>query len=792
MELMHNCAFMVLSGDLAGVYRIVVDAPELGKTIVMRLGDRKEPADVDKLADESPRGARKCSTRKEGNPREKECHRLVGAPLWLDRDKLLVLRDQEMLQEVEIVLDGICYQTPDAELDPHSSDATKKRHERKQILLRKRIEAMAPFLSVDSMRKSLLENRNFSQLVREVTQRSPKKEKGQTSTGRNKKAHQDGPTISRGLVYKCLTLLARYGFHESSLTLRFDRSGAKGVPRPCAPGGRKKPGARTEIQRQAKLAGIEIPPPEQPGMSAAWRDLVLWADSKIPSPKPKWPRRCTLIVNAAFVRKMKEENGAMVAIKPERGTYPNDEQIQHVIEFETPRLIRLRQGTTTGHFNRSLRGLNGKSWQGVSGPGHTWAIDSTVGDIYLRSSIKRAWVIGRPIVYILVDVWSTAVTGFYVCLRGPSWDMAKISLFCAGASPELVADLWGYEFFPTLVPYPTLPAMLMCDRGEYLSRAAKQTGTLLRLNESFAPPYRPDLKGLVEVLHRIAKDEQFEFVPGSIDARIREMERRRFDPQTAIFTVREYVQHLYLHFNHYNLTADRSHRLDVHMIADGAVPSPAGLWRWGHGVGLGHSRKVDNHQLVTDLLPSAAISVTRRGVSFARGVYASSETERDKWTESARNFGADHQRKCHYFPGSTDRIWTPNLAGKGLLNLHLDDHALISGDATFDEVADVLKYSLRSNGARTHEKRMMALDTLAMQKANIDVATQRTSEALAAEADPPPSLTDARNLEALPTSITASAASQAHIPRVTAQDPLFLEMMDSILNSPADGEKASD
>lgn len=794
MELMHNATFRVLSGNLAGVYRIVFDAPDLGKTVVMRLDDPSDEAAPEKQAEERPQKKKpKWDKPDTKNTKAKKSRRLVGAPLWLDREKLLDLDDQHLLQEVEIVLDGVYYQPLDAEPDPDAPDTTKKLFKRKQILLRKRIQAMTPFLSVDRMRTSLLEHRNFSELVREVSTRPAPAKKAQedATSGKPIKTRQDGPTISRGLVYKCLTLLAMNGFHESSLTLRFDRSGAKGVPRPCDPGGRKKPGGLTEIQRQAKIFGVEIPPPEQPGMSSAWRDLVMWADGQIPSPKPKWPRRCTLIVDSAFVRKMKEENGEMVRIKPEQGTYPNEDQIQHVIKFETPRLIRLRQGTTTGHFKRSLRGLQGKNWEGVAGPGHTWAIDSTVGDLYLRSSIKRAWIIGRPIVYILVDVWSTAVVGFYVCLRGPSWDMAKISLFCAGANPELVADLWGYKFFPTLVPYPTLPYVLMCDRGEYLSRAARQTGIELRLHESFAPPYRPDLKGLVEVLHRIAKDEQFEFVPGSIDARIREMERRRFDPQTAVFTIREYVQHLYFHFNHYNLTADRSHRLDVHMLADGAVPSPAGLWRWGHSVGLGYSRKVDNHQLVVDLLPRAGISVNRNGAIFARGTYASIETEREKWTENARNFGADDQRHCHYFPGSTSQIWTPNLAGKGVLNLRLDDHALVSPNATFDEVADIFRYNLRSNASRAHENKMHDLDVLALQQANIDAATQATKEALELETGRTPSMTEARNLEALPSAAAAATAPPSQVSRAFVEDTSFLEMMDSILNTPAELEFAS-
>lgn len=785
MDLIHNSVFQVCSGELAGIYRVVFDYPEQKKTVAMRIDDLRSPLTSD--SDAASPGPRHC--RANSKKGRKTAKPLVGAPLWLDRNELIELAASNELRPTEIVLDGVYALPLNESLPPGAGDNERAGHQRQQEMLKKRLSAMEPFLDLALVRESLLEHGNFSALVAHATKAKEESVRA-TQTGELSPPEKPNLKASRGLVYKCLSLLARYGFHESSLRLRFDRSGAKGVARPCDPGGRKKAGALTERQRQAKLAGLDIPEPEQPGMSSEWRTLVMWADSRIIAPKPKWSRRCELIVELAFVRKLKEEDGKLIRVLPNQGEYPNEKQIKNVIQFETPRLQQLRDKTTKGHFDRAMRGLRGKNWQGVSGPGHTWAIDSTVGDIYLRSSIKRSWIIGRPIVYILVDVWSTAVVGFYVCLRGPSWDMAKVSLFCSASNPELIADLWGYEYLPTLFPTPTLPWVLMCDRGEYLSKAARQTGMALQLNESFAPPYRPDLKGLVEVLHRIAKDEQFEFVPGSIDARMVELERRRFDPHSAVFTVREYVQHLYLHFYKYNLTADRRHRLDSQMLSDGVIPSPAGLWRWGHSVGIGFRRHVDHHQLATDLLPHSTLTVSRSGVEFARGTYSSDETREERWTEFARNFGVGSKRHCYFFPGSTSRIWTPNLSGKGLLELSLDDHSKVAPDATFDEVADVYKHSLQSNASRAHEVTVANLDVMAKQQDNIDQAKKLTAEAIRAESEPAPTMTDARNLES-ETHCPSSPTSLANpTQRPLDRDNEFSAMLDSILNSTAEAEVA--
>jgi putative transposase len=160
-----------------------------------------------------------------------------------------------------------------------------------------------------------------------------------------------------------------------------------------------------------------------------------------------------------------------VLVLPAKGQFPNNRQIRRVVQREKSRIELILEKTTKKHFEMAHRGLSGRNWEGVAGPGHTWAIDSTVGDIYLRSSINRAWIVGRPIVYVIVDIWSTAVLGFYVCLTGPSWNTAKVSLFSAAADPALVGELWGYVPVLALDPAPTLCYSLLCDRGEYCRRA---------------------------------------------------------------------------------------------------------------------------------------------------------------------------------------------------------------------------------------------------------------------------------------------------------------------------------
>jgi hypothetical protein len=738
MELMHNQVISIMAGNEDdGIYRVIIDEPRFNETVIVRIdGD---------VSNNRSRGGRAREVAYDKSTKKRPLP-LVGELIWKDRRDLMRMFEAKQLHAVEIEPEAIYLSDLESERD-------------KQIFA-VRLLAMKDFLDISNLQEQIVASRGLGRLVSASVAESG---------------------LSRAAIYKLFSLLCRHGFTAASLRPRLDRCGAPGVARPCDPGGRKKAGTKTIKQRIAKAAGIDIPP-DQPGMSSEWRDLILAADNIIDEPKPPMPDRIATISNTAFVKKYNDVNGKLVPVNPEFGTYPNQSQIRRMLEQEIPRLDRLRQTTTQRYFTSSMRGLTGKSWEGVPGPGHTWAIDSTIGDIYLRSSVNRAWIIGRPIVYIIVDVWSTAVVGFYVCLTGPSWDMAKVALFSASMSQEFIAGLWGYQPVISLAPAPTLCANLLCDRGEYYSKAAFQTGARLIPIESYTPPYRPDLKGLVEVLHRIKKNKQYFFVPGTVDARRKEFELRGFKPHMSVFTIREYTQYLYILFTNYNLTANREHRLDAHMRAMGVTATPAGLWRWGHDMGVGVQRAISKSELITSLLPSGTASVTRDGVTFAGRLYTSEEVDAQKWTTHARNFGGWNLAASH-FPGSVSRIWVPNKGGSGMLNLELSDCSTADRDLTFDEVADAYVYSRIDRAEKQHSKFMLALQAQRQIEALVGTAKALTDVAVSHYEGPVPTLTESRQLEHL-SGITPQSKETSHLCDLPSDGMrLHLEMMNAFLDA---------
>ncbi len=76
------------------------------------------------------------------------------------------------------------------------------------------------------------------------------------------------------------------------------------------------------------------------------------------------------------------------------------------------RELRREQKARRGErdYNLTRRELLGDSTQMAFGPGSVYQIDATIGDIYLVSSLDRSRIIGRPVVYACVDVFSRMIS----------------------------------------------------------------------------------------------------------------------------------------------------------------------------------------------------------------------------------------------------------------------------------------------------------------------------------------------------------------------------------------------
>lgn len=624
--------------------------------------------------------------------------------------------------------------------------------DKEKVIWKRRQKEMAPFLDHGRLRDSLSASRGIGPLV--------------------KLARQEG--ASRASIYRLWRLLCQHGFEPASLHPRFDLCGAPGKLRPVDES-KRKAGRRT--LRETLGEPITCP---QAGVTEKDRTTILLHYQTLAKVGVTGKHLYERIIERAYVTKYVETEKGRQPVVPPQGTFPNRRQVRHIIEQGVGRLERVLRQTTQGHYLRNLRGLRGRSYDNVAGPGYVYAIDSTIGDVHLRSSINRAWSIGRPIVYVVVDVWSTAIVGFHVCLTGPSWSTAKLALFSTLSDPRLIAELWGIQHLEVLTPAPTAPSMVLSDRGEYLSAGAQETCRQLLGEFAFNPAYRPDLKGLVEVVHRIAKDEQYRFLPGAIDARRRELELKPSAKESAL-TLREYVQFLHGTFAHYNLFADRSHRMTSEMIAAGVEPTPAGLWRFGHEVGCGYRMDISQDRLITTLTQRGTVVSRRDGLFMESLEYEGDLAITQQWSGLARNFGVT-EHVAYHFPGATSRIWVPESNG-GLHQFNLKANARVAPDVSLDEWRDALMYEKTKNDDRQY-KRLVA--ALAQMDANAQLrkrAVALTKDAEAAYEGLKPNFREARVLENLLTTGQSDTANSVLVASDAEDNVDYESLMDEVFAS---------
>jgi putative transposase len=626
---------------------------------------------------------------------------------------------------------------------------------REKALWESRQRLMAPFLDHGRIAQALEKTWRIGSLVR---------------------AALESGEGNRATVYRLWRLLCQHGFDASSLNPRFERCGAPGVLRPHREG-MKKIGRKTTRERLQE----PDPSPQRP-VTELDRTKILHYAKAFSKPGMPLSELYVKIINTVYVTEYERTADGLRGIPPAQGTFPNLRQVRHIIESGVDRLERKLRKTTQGHFERNHRGLRGKSYDGVPGPGHAYAIDATIGDIYLRSAVNPAWIIGRPIVYMVVDVWSTAIVGFYVCLFGPSWRAAKLALFSAFCDPKLLAELWGFEFVEVLNPAPTVPFHIWTDRGEYLSTGARETCQELAINFAINPPYRPDMKGLVEVLHRITRDKPYPFLPGAINARRKELELRT-DAVSSVFTLREYVQYLHSTFVQYNLFSQRENRLSAEMIGAGVQPTPAGLWRFGHEVGVGYRKAMPQDRLITGLLERGSAVVRRDGVFHESLQYEAPIAMERQWTAHARNFGV-MEHSVYRFSGNVSRFWWPDPEGR-LHEFKLRANARAPTDISFDEWRDALMVDKCQQDDRDYERLKAKLANLEHTEALRARAVARTAAADAAYVGPKPTVREARMLDHLAESgpsIDVEGPHRAQLDQAGAADESSFSSYDALMD----------
>lgn len=333
------------------------------------------------------------------------------------------------------------------------------------------------------------------------------------------------------------------------------------------------------------------------------------------------------------------------------------------------------------------RAIVGTAHQGLRGPCHRFEIDATIADIYLVSRFNRNWIIGRPIVYVVVDVFSRMIVGLHVGLEGPSWNIARHAVFNAFTDKVAFCASHGIAIKAEDWPCCHLPHELVADRGEMLGAAAEGIVSGLKVNLDILPPFRGDWKGTVESRFRILNNlTQIHWAPGGVRARQKERGERDYRLD-ATLDLREFTSILIKAVLHYNHHSRNSERLSKGMIEHGIDSTPIAIWNWSVEQGLVEPNIQSEEAIYLHLLPKAKATVRAGGIFFNGMAYANVLDPLGKRSARARANGREAIDIWH--EPLADHIWIRD-DDLSFIRCPLRDSETRFQDMRLEEVVDML------------------------------------------------------------------------------------------------------
>lgn len=351
--------------------------------------------------------------------------------------------------------------------------------------------------------------------------------------------------------------------------------------------------------------------------------------------------------------------------------------------YSTEEKLSSRKGQKQYDLNH--RAILGKSDTGIQGPGAQYQIDATVGDIYLVSQFNRANIIGRPVIYFVIDTFSRMIAGMYVGLEGPSWTGAMMALANAASDKVAYCAEYGIEISEEEWPCKHIPNTILADRGEMESKSVETLINTLNIRVDNAPAYRADMKGIVEQLFHTVNTKTTMLLPGHVkpDMSKRGGKDYRLDAKLDIRQFTKVMIHCVLNHNkdHYLEGYDRKER----MIADDVKPIPLELWNWGIANCSGLLRTVPEDTIKLCLMPTDKARVTEKGIKYKNLYYISERTITEGWFEKARAKGS-YKVDISYDPRDMSNIYVRNIDDLFFDKCYLSDWEEKWKNKSFDEV----------------------------------------------------------------------------------------------------------
>lgn len=335
-------------------------------------------------------------------------------------------------------------------------------------------------------------------------------------------------------------------------------------------------------------------------------------------------------------------------------------------------------------FARKHKPRTGTARNLPSGPGAIYQIDATIANIYLRSRLDAARLIGRPVLYLVIDQYSRMIVGFTVALSGPSWEVGKLALENAYSDKVLFCQGLGIKIDEQQWPSRHLCSRLTGDRGwDQLGKNAGEAAAALGYIVANCPPYQPNLKGLVEDSFELFDHNDIKFAPGASQSRERGDPKHKLDGVYTFETFTEFMARCILR---YNATFAVHNPPENYPMTDGRAPTPDVLWKFGCQA-CAAPQIADPDRVRKALLHVGVARETDQGLRFRGLHYIPADPKKFDWFVRVKG-RKWHERSIRSDPRDAASIFLVLDGGAEFERCILNESDRGYAGWTFDEVAD--------------------------------------------------------------------------------------------------------
>lgn len=524
-----------------------------------------------------------------------------GLPIWRRREDI-----DSAFARAEVVFEAKdrWMPPPDGELIGPSRDfVAEDKRRRRQVLRDEAWKVIGQM--VDPPNAEILIEKTRAIMVRACVER----------TGRSEK-----------VIYGFLRKYWQFGQTKNSLLPKFHLCGGRGRQR--EPGEKK----RGRPRKNPEITGVNLTDDTKRYFALGFKKY--YQNSK------KTPLLSTFnkVLKEYFNCGYEYPNGVPVPILRGPDELPTYGEFRYWVQTSTDLVATTaaREGPRRNALRyRALTG--GGSTPRSFGPGALYQIDSTIADIYLLSSIRKGQLAGRPILYLVIDVWTRMIVGYHLTFDASSYLCASLALenaacdkvaHCADLDITILEEEW---------PSHHLPAQVVADRGELKGEKANAWTDNLNIRLDNTPPYRADFKGIVERSFRLSNDHIIRWLPGHVE---KEAERGDRDIRLdARFTLEDFRWLVVKWILYHNRSLQRNYPLTEFQIDAEILPIPCKLWEWGVAAGSPHLKSRSSESLRLALLPGDTASVRSTGIFFRGLTYSNERAVTENWFGRARIVG---------------------------------------------------------------------------------------------------------------------------------------------------------